>query len=251
MITDFVTCSVSGIWSKKHRNRGGHTHSDGIQHEGMSISVRVRKLRILSISHIILKWLLRMRALSSRLVLGLIGVGIIALIVGSSYALLAQNATLIFASKPFLRGESAGVTLTLSLDKGSYSVGRYAEVMLVIENAGNQEVGISNPEQPPELIVYDSNMNQLGVWTRFQKSLVMRPPLGPIVLSTGQKYSWAFQWNLGVHSTLENATYRGLPPGNYAVQASITIVLSNSNSAEIPQPSAITLQSNIVQFALI
>ncbi len=112
---------------------------------------------------------------------------------------------------------------------------------LMIENTGGQVVELDNPEQVPGLIVFDSSMNQVGTWTRFLKALPMHPPDGPIVLETGQTYSWTFEWGLGVYSTTGAVHFEQLVVGDYNVQASIIVNISESIA---------NLTSNVIQIAV-
>ncbi len=118
---------------------------------------------------------------------------------------------------------STGRMLKLSFDKASYAEGGVpASVTVVLENNGTQSVTVDDPGVAPQLVVYDSGMNQVGSWTRFQKAQEMNPPAGPVVLAGGEKYSWTLQWDLAV-TPAAGARQVGLSPGQYLVEATLQV----------------------------
>jgi hypothetical protein len=143
---------------------------------------------------------------------------------------------------PGVANEASGkVKLTLTLDRRNYSYGQNAEVTVTIQNTGNLDVTIDNPEQAQMLIVYEKGMNEVGTWTRFYKALPMNAPLGPQMLHTGQSYAWTFEWNLSVR-TATNSTELSI--GTYNVQAS---VLANASAPDVELSNYL---SNLVQLTI-
>jgi hypothetical protein len=131
--------------------------------------------------------------------------------------------------------------VTLTLDRDSYALGEVAEVNIRIQNSGPGDVTIDNPEQAAVLIVYDKSMNEVGTWMRFYKALPMNPPLGTLVLRTGQSYAWTFEWNLSIRS---GGSETELPTGSYNVQAG---VLANTSGSSVEGPNYL---SNIAQLTI-
>ncbi len=180
------------------------------------------------------------RNLHPKLLIAMIAIILFTISVGS-YALPATKLT------QSTRLERTYTKLTLTLDKSDYSVGDVARVTLLIQNIGSETLTIDNAEQAPILIVYDNNMSQIGTSTLYHKALPMNPPLGPISLSTGQGFSWEFQWELTVHRTSGPIPYEKLSAGSYNVQGSISLTLPGSGS-ETYEPANAT--SNIIQFQI-
>ena len=116
---------------------------------------------------------------------------------------------------------SNGLTLRLSFDNAAYAGGGAAAVTVVIENDGTQPATVDDPQIAPQLLVYDSGMKEIGSWSRFQKAQEMNPPAGPVVLASGEKYSWTLQWGLAV--TTASGGQVGLPPGQYSVGATLQV----------------------------
>ena len=142
-----------------------------------------------------------------------------------------------------------GVRLTLSLDKISFAAGSVATVTIVIENSGNQALAIDNAEQSVELVVYDTSMNQVGNWIRFQRVLGMRPLGSPFILGAGQTHSWTFKWNLRVYSNSGTGLHQ-LPIADYNLQAKIDPHSTGSSLALGPEPAYTTVTSNIIRFSI-
>jgi len=132
-----------------------------------------------------------------------------------------------------------GVILTLSLDKISFAAGSVATVTIVIENSGNQV-----------LVVYDTSMNQVGNWIRFQRVLAMRPLGSPFILGAGQTYSWTFTWNLRVYSNSGTGLHQ-LPMADYNLQAKINLHSRGSSLELGPEPAYAIITSNIIRFSII
>ena len=143
-----------------------------------------------------------------------------------------------------------GVRLTLSLDKISFDAGNVATVTIVIENSGNQVLAIGNAEQSVELVVYDTSMNQVGNWIRFQRVLAMRPLGSPFILGAGQTYSWTFTWNLRFYSNSGTGLHQ-LPIADYNLQAKINLHSGGSSLELGPEPAYIIVTSNIIRFSII
>jgi len=143
-----------------------------------------------------------------------------------------------------------GVILTLSLDKISFAAGSVATVTIVIENSGNQVLAIDNAEQSVELVVYDTSMNQVGNWIRFQRVLAMRPLGSPFILGAGQTYSWTFTWNLRVYSNSGTGLHQ-LPMADYNLQAKINLHSRGSSLELGPEPAYAIITSNIIRFSII
>ena len=143
-----------------------------------------------------------------------------------------------------------GVRLTLSLDKISFDAGSVATVTIVIENSGNQVLAIGNAEQSVELVVYDTSMNQVGNWIRFQRVLAMHPLGSPFILGAGQTYSWTFTWNLRFYSNSGTGLHQ-LPIADYNLQAKINLHSGGSSLELGPEPAYTIVTSNIIRFSII
>jgi hypothetical protein len=131
-----------------------------------------------------------------------------------------STSSLIRTSSAAVSQGPTGVILRLSFDKAAYSGGGIAAVTVSLENNGARPVTVDDPEVSPQLVVYDSAMNQVGTWARLQKAQEMNPPSGPLVLATGEKYSWTLQWSLAV-TPPAGGGQTGLPPGQYLVKAAL------------------------------
>ena len=143
-----------------------------------------------------------------------------------------------------------GVRLTLSLDKTSFAAGSVATVTIMIENSGNQVLANDNAEQSAELVVYDTSMNQVGNWIRFQRVLAMHPLGSPFILGAGQTYSWTFTWNLRVYSNSGTGLHQ-LPIADYNLQAKINLRSGGSSLELGPEPAYTIVTSNIIRFSII
>jgi hypothetical protein len=142
----------------------------------------------------------------------------------SSSSIVSSSATSTFSLIRTSSGAGSqgptGAILRLSFDKAAYSGGGIAVVTVSLENDGAQPVTLDEPGVAPQLAVYDGAMNLVGTWTRLQKAQEMNPPSGPLVLATGEKYSWALQWGLAV-TPPAGGGQTGLPPGQYLVRATL------------------------------
>lgn len=196
-----------------------------------------------------------MRKIHSQSTWAIVGAAVVAVLIGFS-ALSAQNTILatIFknsGSPPGpIEGVSGNLMLTLTLNKNSYRTGEISTVTVTIKNSGTEQATIETPDQISiQLMIFDGDMNPIGVWgSAFKKVVMMRPAVSTrIILNQGETYSWAFQWGLGVYATPGTFYYQTLFPGSYIAQSKVSISLVGPNM-ERPDVGGTTLASGTVPF---